>query len=107
MEDDMRVALKALRQGDLVEFTWIQESGNGRWYRWMATAVFLEWRTDDYTDRVYVSYRPKAGTSYIEAKNITWVEPVKWARERLGMREDPDAKLPIRLSGAVDPPKRR
>lgn len=102
---DIDYALNALREGDLVEFTWVQQSGNGRWYRWMATGVFLMRSTNDYMDRVYVSYRPKAGTSYIEAKNVTGIEMVTMASERIGQRGDEGAKPPVRLTGAVDPPR--
>lgn len=100
----MRVALKALRQGDLVEFTYKQQSGNGRWYMWQCTAVFLEWRTTDYEDKVIISYRPKAGTSEIHVTGLEWVEPVELSINRLGQREDDRVVLPRRFKGAVPAP---
>lgn len=97
-------ALSALHDGDLVEFTYVQQSGNGRWYRWDATAVFLNRQTDDYTDKVVVSFRPKSLTSYMDTHTIQGIKLVTAFQDRKTHREDPNVKLPRRFPGAVPAP---
>ncbi|HEX4500648.1 MAG TPA: hypothetical protein VH187_05675 [Scandinavium sp.] len=101
---DAQNALKALREGDLVEFTYKQQSGNGRWYRWTCTAVFVGRKTDAYKDQAIISYRPKAGTSHIDVKSIEWIEPIEFSVKRAGQRGDDNVVLPVRQKGAVEAP---
>jgi hypothetical protein len=96
--------LKALQEGDLVWFQYRQQSGNGRWYTHESTAVFLARRTDQYVDELIISYRPLGGTSSINVLGLDSARVIKTAGERIGMRGDNGAKLPVRHPGAVAPP---
>jgi hypothetical protein len=96
--------LRTLIEGDLVRFEYRQQSGNGRWYRHTATAVFVTRHTTDYQDQVVISYRPKAGTSYIDVSGLDRIEVIKTYKARLGNRGDDDVKLPKRIPGAVPAP---
>jgi hypothetical protein len=102
MNDDITKALSSLNQGDLVAFEYRQQSGNGRWYKHTCTAVYVARNTDG---QVVISYRPVAGTSYINVlglDKITVLKPYSYSSRR-----DDAIKLPKRLPGAVDAPVSR
>jgi hypothetical protein len=96
--------LSMLKEGDLVTFAYRQQSGNGRWYKWTCTAVYIARNTTEYQDQVVVSYRPKAGTSYIDVSGIDQVRVIMPFRERSGHRGDDNVHLPARFPGAVPAP---
>lgn len=98
-------ALDILHEGDLVEFTYQQESGSGRKTMWKCVAVFLESRVEPRASYaggdVLISFRPLAGTGNIPTEDIRGVRLLKHHTSRLGQRGDEGVRLPYRISAKV------
>lgn len=98
------VSVEGLTEGDLCHFVYKQLSGNGRWYRWECIAIYVAGAGDEFTDSLIISYRPLAGTSYIETKGLLELKVLEKSADRLGRRGDPAVRLPTRKPGAVTAP---
>ena len=95
--------LDPLVPGSLYELTYIQPSGNGRWYQWQMRAVFLYRTHDEHVDDCVFSLRPRALTIWLPTERL---HDVKCVKRDAGAR-NVQAKhivLPKRLKGAVPGP---
>lgn len=89
--------------GSLYDITYVLQSGNGRWYQWQMTAVFLHHKQDAVTDICEFSLRPKMGTTSFSTE---YVQDVRLIKKDAGARtvEPWRINLPKRLVGAVPGP---
>lgn len=91
-------------EGNLYKVTYLLMSGNGRWYRWEMTAVYLGLdRTGTYST---FSLRPLLGSTTLRSHDIEKFELVEKNvphKYRDGVRDRAvPIKLPRRFAGAVE-----
>lgn len=85
-----RALLRDAQPGDLLELTYLQQSGNYRWYQWSMAARFVG--IDDKRGRVVLSGRPEFGTTDLPLEHIVRVMPASAVQH------------PRRATGAVPAP---
>lgn len=95
IKPEVTAMIETLHEGDLIELTARPMSGRGRNVR--AVAVFLDRKTTEYTKSIFVSFRPKAGTTEYELDQLLEVKRLKSYMSRLGRRDEPEVKLPYRV----------
>jgi hypothetical protein len=97
-----------MEPGNLYRVTYKQQSGNGRWYRWEMTAVYLGPAGEYRPGYEEFSLRPQMGSTSLRANLIEAADLVERDiphKYRNGVRDRAlRVKLPRRYKGAVEAP---